>query len=115
MVPITFPAPEGVSEWVDVRWLDSGWLMARRHFFFENSKGGYDADALELVRRRDNKRIRIAKVTQRWPVNDPNGLRPSLPRLAGYAVDLRRKRIAYGINTPEKGDVYVIKLPVEFR
>ncbi|MEQ1934247.1 MAG: hypothetical protein ABL962_10285 [Fimbriimonadaceae bacterium] len=114
-VPIQLPVAKGVSDWTFLTWLDKNWLVAERHFFFENSRGGFDADALDLWRYRDGKLIRLVKVTQNWPYDDPQETRGRLPVLGAHAIDWVRGNVAYAVNKPGSGLVYVMKIPLSLR
>lgn len=111
LAPITFPMSKGVYATAEHKWLDKDWILVDRHFFFETSDGGFDADALELWRYRDQKLVRLVKIAQYWPSPDPGDLRGHSAVLAIHALDWRRRKLAYGVNQPGKGQVYVMNLP----
>jgi hypothetical protein len=116
---IEFPTLKGVlntSSRID--WIEGtdAWLTLCRQFFHERSGPsgenlGFDANALDLWNYKTGKLVRVAKTLFNWgPGRNSPDNRGTGESIGPYSVDWSRDRIAYVVNGPSGGRVFVLRL-----
>lgn len=101
-----------------MNWIEGSdvWLTVRRQFFHERigpsgENLGFDASTLDLWNYKTGRKIRVAKAVFNWGPgrNDPDG-RGTGDSIGPSVVDWLGRRIAWVVNGPKGGEVFVRKL-----